>query len=511
MGALADKLDRHAGQLIRSQDWNELVAAVEDVQTSIATLHDEVIADVAALKDDVKTIQDDQAALKTDMKSFRAAIEPLLFRVTMATAKPTYAMGEQAEITATVAMFDGQPVATNGSAPWVEFVATWGRLVPAAGFTSIGDAGERTMSVQADAAGVARVLIVADHAGILTDDVQEETAASLTTKVTSSSVSIADTILSAATPSDANVTAAFRAMSQEYDRTDVHSVRSFVDSYYFQASSEATAVGPEIVGGIRDFQGMWRDYRTAVMAFARADDDPTTPDQARGFGSMVVEFRDWIRPWITLAYLNRDDIVSRSADVKDHLAQQISHDLSSSLSAITIEIPNLLGDGLLRKQRDYQVVEQALGKVTGPDDLPYAVTALTGPLLDGVAVQRTLDAVQAATPGIGAEGVALGAFSVAASRGDAGVVSVQGQVQALKRQLDDVKSNADEATSHLSVLQQRVDDTLASNGPLKLVADRLTTVESQAAALKDINPTDVKSAIDQVGMLRNMIERSPNP
>jgi predicted nucleic acid-binding Zn-ribbon protein len=523
MGALADRLDRQAGQLIRSVDWNDLVAAVEDVETTleakIKDVHDElkaavdaVTADVTALKADVQQLQDDEKALADDFGKFRKAIEPALFRVTMATSKPAYALGEQAEITATVASIDGRPVADGGSAPWVEFVATWGRLAPVGGFTSIGEPGERSMSVQADATGVAKVLLVADHAGILTDDVQTETAATLTTKIAASNLSIGDTILAAATPSDAPVAEAFKAVTQEYDRTDVHSVRSFVDSYYFQKSSDATAVGPEILGGIRDFQGIWRDERTAVLAFARSDDDPTTPDQSRGVGSTVVVFRDWIRPWITLAYLNHDDIVARSGDVRDHLAQQISPDLAGSLTAITTVIPDLLGDGLLRKQRDYQVVEEALGKVTQPADLPYTVTALTGPILDGVAVQRTLDAVQAATPGVGVKGVALGAFSVAASRGDAGVVTVQGQVEALQQQLNDVKQSSDTASGNLRVLQQRVDDTLADQGPIKLVTDRLTAVEAQAATLREIDPTAVKSAIEQIGGLRTAIDviRGPN-
>jgi hypothetical protein len=51
------------------------------------------------------------------------------------------------------------------------------------------------------------------------------------------------------------------------------------------------------VGGILQALGEWENYRATVMAFAKPDASPTTPDPTRGVATLQVNFREWIPHW----------------------------------------------------------------------------------------------------------------------------------------------------------------------------------------------------------------------
>src|SRR5262249_1951101 len=151
--------------------------------------------------------------------------------------------------------------------------------------------GERGISVRTNGAGLAQVLLRADVGPDLPLEAHADVAASLTTKLADSR-SVAQAILEAPTPIDPKNAGAVTAMATEYARPHAPGLRSFLDTYdVHKAPAVIGKIGPPIVSP------RWRDYASIVVAVARADADPTTPDSARGSGSIRVAFRDWIGPW----------------------------------------------------------------------------------------------------------------------------------------------------------------------------------------------------------------------
>src|SRR5829696_6675196 len=196
MGELVDRLgNKAAGQLIKSEGWNALVAAVEDLST---TVNDRF----AAMDADLQGLRTRFEALAEEFIDFRGVVEPLLgeyYRLTMETTRTNYAIGELAEITARVTDLRGNPLDLSNEAnrPWIDFVvASWGQLKPVAGFESLGGAGDRTISVRTDTQGVARVHLRSDHAEGFTDEDEAEVAVSLQTRLGTNNLSIAETIMS---------------------------------------------------------------------------------------------------------------------------------------------------------------------------------------------------------------------------------------------------------------------------------------------------------------------------
>jgi hypothetical protein len=330
-----------------------------------------------------------------------------------------------------------------------------------------------------------------------------------------------------------------QVMADEYDRVDATSVRSFVDAYHLRESAGGTAaLSPTITPGFRDFQGTWQDHRATVIAFAKADQDAATADQSMGIGAVTVTFRDWIRPWIFLQYLDPAVITTAAVAVQPQLAQKMGTDYAASIDAVRGEVDALVGPGVLRRQRDYAVVRQALDGVAPPAPVPYEVLALTKPLQDSLVMQQTLDAVQLAAPAVTDDRVALDVFSNAASRGDTAAAGIGdrlggqlSQLQEAVQQAQDAATKAqqaaDEATtnigtiraeslaqlqSQVSELSGKFDVALSDNGTVGRLDGRLTTVETQANALQALNPSAVNEALGKVSALELAVQTlKPNP
>ena len=524
MGALIDELgNKSAGQLVRAADWDALVAAVDALQTQVTDLTSTVDQRFAAADTAMTALSGQVEGLKAEFDAFRSSLDPVTFRIGLQAERQTYALGEVATIAAVVASLTGQPLSAGAAdRPWVDFVATWGQLRAAPGFDSVSGVGDRTMSVQTDASGTAKVQVVADHVDGFSIDAQDEVAASLTTQV-AANVTVARAFLDAPTPKDAKDSGAMKVMADEYDRADSASVRSFVDAYHIRASATgAAALSPAVTPGFRDFQGTWQDHRATVMAFAKADQDPTTADESRGIGAVTIAFRDWIRPWIFLQYLDAGELATRLPDVRAALAPSIGADYAQSLGDLRAQVGTLATTrGVLGQQRDLAVIQSALGSVSPPGEVSYAVSSLTSPLIEALSVQRALQTSQLAAP-VPVEGhLAFDAFANAASRGDASVAGVQAQIGALTEQVDAVKRSADEATTSIASLHDqtvlplqlqiqnldgRLTQTLADGGPISQVNQRLSTVETQTNALQAIDPSKVNDAIGQVAGLRTALE-----
>lgn len=470
MGELVDRLgNKAAGQLIKSQDWNELVVAVEDLSARV----DERFAEVGEQLQDLGARVD---VLSGDFGEFRGMVEPLLgeyYRLTLETTRSSYAIGELADISARVTDLRGNPLDLSNEAdrPWIDFVvASWGQLRPVAGFESLGGAGDRTISVRTDAQGIAQVQLRSDHAEGFSDEDEAEVAVSLETKLPTNNLSIAETILSAATPMEAKGMGAFQNLTAEYDRADAPRVRNYADAYYLKNTAILTG------GIIPPFVHRWLDYRSTLMAFARRDSDPVTPDQSRGVSSIQVTFRDWIFPWIITDYfVERGPLVD---DFRDRLGPKIIDNLDESVFNVKTEVSEFVRDkGLIGRQRNYLVIQDALDTVNPPDPVTYDLNTLTRPMQDAIAVQRTLESTPGVASGFAGQEVAFGLLTDTAVRADQAAVAGEQLTGRVEVQLGEAR---DELLFQVQQEQATFsDELLRVGGPIQEVQERLQAVSGE--------------------------------
>jgi hypothetical protein len=504
MATLVEQLgNKVAGQLIKADDWNALVAAVQGIDIALNARVDTVEAGLTAANTKIDGVTTQLTQLATDFAALKATIEPLLreyLRVTLETTKVDYAVGELAELTARVSDLQGNPLdlAVEANRPWIDFVTSWGQLKPVSGFESIGGAGDRTISVRANAQGIARVRLHAESAEGVADDVDEEVAASLTT-VLENNKSIAATILESNTPVEAMP--AFRTLSLEYDRTDTAGVRSFVDGYYLKHTAQVLdkRVTPT-------FRHSWRDYHTTVLAFAKRDSDPRTPDQSRGVASIQVTFRDWIGPWITLDYLTETGPLVQS--FRNRFSSRVTTNFRDSVQNFKIEVNDAVRDqGLVGKQRSYQVMRDALDELTVPQP-PSFFGTLTKSMQDAINVQQVMDAAQTAAIGAPAQAIALEAFAESAVRADTEVADVKESVAALEQQVGEVQvigSNVASLQQSVSTLGGKVDAAIGTGSDLQNVRSELDSVKQQVQHFQALDVTDVTAKMGQIVGIENRL------
>ena len=284
------------------------------------------------------------------------------------------------------------PIAfTNESRPWVDFVTAWGQLKAVGGFESLGGAGDRAISVRANTQGEARVILRAEIVDA-NDDGDDEIGASLTTQLAGGN-SVAQAFLTASTPAEAKSSGAFKVMTEQYDHPAAKSVRSFVDSYYVKNS-------PKITGKFfPPITQRWRDYRATVIALAKNDSNPLTPDAARGVSSLQVTFRDWIGPWLLLDYVHPLETIKLVPNVTAQLIPKITGDIVQSTILLKDGVKDIIRtEGLVGKLRDFQVVNEALDQLNVPQH-PDVVPVATKSVKQAVTMQQSLETAQTATVG----------------------------------------------------------------------------------------------------------------
>ena len=471
MGELVDRMgNKAAGQLIKSEDWNALVAAVDRLSETVDERFERANEKLENLDDKVEVLSE-------DFSRFRGRVEPLLddyYRLTLETTRTSYAIGELAEITAKVTDLQDKPLDLSNEAdrPWIDFVvANWGQLRPVAGFESLGGVGDRTISVRVDVEGIARVQLRSDHAEGFTDQDEAEVAVSLQTRLpTNDNATIAETILSAATPLEAKGVGAFQVLTTEYDRTDAPRVRNYADAYYLKNT------GIWMGDIIPPFTHGWLDYRSTLMAFARRDSEPVTPDQSRGVSSIQVTFRDWIFPWILTDYFVETGPLVE--DFRDRLGPKIVDNLDESVFNLKAEVSDFVLDkGLLGRQRNYLVIQDALDTVTTPQPLTYDLNKLTGPMQDAVGVQQTLESAQGVASGFADRVVAFGLLTDTAVRADQAAESGKLLTDQVDEQLGQAK---DDLLFRVQQEQANFSDELFKvGGPIQEVREQLQTVSGE--------------------------------
>ncbi len=428
---LIDDLTRHTGELIKAADWNTLVTAVENarialenrvakVETDLAALSAKVETDLAALS---ATVQAGLGDLTTQLNALTGRVNGLLgqySRIALRTTQLTYALGTTAEIVAQVTDLEGRPLA-GPTRPWVDFIASWGRFSPLAGYDSRGGATDRTISVRADADGIARVRLRPENTQNVAEGVELEMAEFMNTRPQGSTQAISQLVLQSNTPTEARP--AYQVMSLAYSQKANTAVRNYADGYYqWKARGvDATSIG--------DVAARWRDYRSTVLASVTSDADPTTPDPSRGLACIQVTFRDWLWPWIQMGYLV--EIAPVVTEVKGDFEAKITPDYRQSARQVSRAFEDLLKDrGLIERELYYEAAQRALDLVNPPEH-PGFLTDLTGVFKQSIGVQRALERGNPAwVAAVGPE--AFVAIADTSTRADAGFSEVVGRVDTLQ-------------------------------------------------------------------------------
>jgi len=430
MGPLVDGFGgKIEGELIRASDWNGMLAAVE---TLVAGVQHAIETRLTPLETAVSGLTTRVTALESqivDLTGVAATLRSQFRRMSLTAASGRFAIGQRGQITATVTSFDGAPLALGDPAtrPWVDFVATWGTLLPVAGFVSRSGAGGRTLSVQVNASGQASVLLQADHAVSFSEaeHVQVESAMATRIQVGTQQMSVADAILAGTTPASDSVRPAFRAMTQAYTNAGSNTMQRYLDSYYVQRPSRvATQLGPIATS-------IWTDYLTTVLAFTKPDSDPVSPDGAMASASIQVTFRDWVTHWIVGDFFG--DLSALIGDYRTVLPGLIHTDLRQSVNGVLNEVDSRVhGSGVLGGQRQFEAVVGAIRGINVTNPAPFFGDAVDA-VVDGIAVQRAVSFGQAVPPGVapGADTARAVAGSSAKATGEAARVGsvLSGQFQ----------------------------------------------------------------------------------
>lgn len=493
---LPNELRRNAGDLIKSDDWNALIDGVNGIEQTINGRLDTIEDNVGSLTARVTTVEGEVAELREE-------IEPLLrdtYRITLSTVKVNFAMGELSEITARIRNLRGEvPEPVDGERPWVDFVTTWGQLKAIPGFTSRAGVADRTISVQTNADGVARVRLAAEIIEDMTDDTEREFEAIVSRRVGAQNQTIADIVLEANTPADVQVAPAYQALTASYDAVNNIAIRNYADTYFSRNSAQlAGRLAPALVNQRRE---RWRDYHVTVLAFGKADADPRTPDPSRGTNAIQITFRDWLGPWILLDYFPR--VADFVPAVVDRLRPTVSVDYRRSLDLMKDVVRNRFEPlGALGKAREFEVLRSAIDVLDVPQH--EFLPELKQSVRSAVSLQQTVQQSQNSVIGGGFEEAAFEAFANTAAKADSQVVDIGAQVRQLDSQVEAVQAQMQQQVAAVqqtvSSLDGRLEATLAEGGQFRQVQQRLEVVNDQVQALRGLgDPSDVNQAVQLIG------------
>jgi hypothetical protein len=542
--------DKTPGELIRSFEWNQMVAAIRELRAdaqlfadSVNQRFENVGARLGALETRVEQIDahvhgvDNRLgnlegeiqfivrpglqAVQTDLATLKAAVEPTIrfynFRLNLKTTRSTFALGELAEISATVTDLAGNALTfpTPADRPWIDFITPWGQLQAVQGFESMGGQLERTLSIRVNDEGVARVRLHAEHVWGVNDAQMSSSMESAMAVRMADNRTVAEHIVSAATPTAAKSSGAFQALVAEYDRPDATSVKNYIDAQYVKTAS--------IVGDPRRFPwfpGEWRDYRTTVIAFAKSDSDPLTPDPTRGVSSIQVTFRDWIYPWVYTTYVEDIEILvtDAAADITRRLNNRRFHEAVGGLKDFVKEKVDIK-KGVVHNLRSTRVVKEALNRVNPPAP-PVNMPIILESAENAVMLQQTLILSQAMAYSSGPEEkvLAMELFTAPALSSEAVLLQAQAQIDAAQTQNTLAIENATQAvTQHVTqqvgalgqqvaTMNGRVEATLAEGGDLSVLRSNVLNLHGKVDALGLLDPSDVHTKLSVVNGLMARVE-----
>lgn len=288
-----------SGHLIRAEDWNTLVSVLTTYGTSL----DALTTDLAVLQTEVGTLETNMLAaiaaldaridplegLPALVQKIDAETAPLRqnYLLKVSTAQENYLVGQAAELVFTATTLDGKPL--PDPKPWLDVVATWGRLRAAPGFVVRENAEENALAVQFNNAGQVRLQLRSQFTKGLSPSAEGSFAGVLQAQAGSSGKTVMKVLQEAASPQDPEAQMAFRSISTMYEANAT--VRGYADTYLDQFT------GGRVIGGVTLARGEWEHYRATVMAFAKPDTSALSPDPTRGVATIQVNFREWIPNW----------------------------------------------------------------------------------------------------------------------------------------------------------------------------------------------------------------------
>lgn len=480
--------NKSPGVLVKSADWNALVAAVDGLATTLEQTRTEVTEKLNAIDAQVD-------AVATDLDALEAKVDPLLkrtFFVTLSTPKANFVIGELATIQIAVTDAKGNPITTR---PWVDLVASWGQMKVVSPTTGLPGVGGRTLSVRTDAQGKAVVQLRSDHAEDVSEDDEIVVDLALKNIVAETNKPAFATFMEAATPNDPNAKSAYHAITEQYAVSP--GMRSYVDTYYVK--------NPLIIGGgFKPIEfGEWVDYRATVVAIAKTDNDPGTPDQGHGVASTQLTFRDWIPGWYTLDFVDPVKINPKVIEFQEEIKPKIVPDPVIAIDNIKVTVNKLIvkEEGVLGKQRAYQAMHEALTTI----DVPETLINVISPIQNALVIQQTLDNVATVPITAGVTNVAFSTFTDVAATKDQTFAAVETAVASqVATHVDQAKQDLQ---ADLTTRQQEFEDSLtAPDGQVaQLVVDRFKDVQETVVKLGQIDP-DRLVAVDDLTARVNTLQ-----
>jgi len=360
---------RLPGHLIQAVDWNSVAEMLALFGTTLIDLGGRV----TTLEANVATLTTTVAALETvpeRLATLEDNVGPLLqnYLVKISTSAASNVVGEVAEITISVLALDGSVVV--GDPPWVDLFATWGRLRASPGFTVRANAQENALSVQVNAEGIAKVQLRADSTRGFEANDELQFSNMLQSQV--GNKSMRQIITEAATPQEEAVKGAFAQIHKGYNSNQV--TQRYLDSYVGQYAVQYT--GNKIGMGRGPNFGSFEDHRATVLAFAKPDADPRSPDPARGVASIQIDFREWISHWVGDFF---GDLVEVTPQFDNLLLQEFTKDDIVQGAIHGLDLFNQK-TGMLGQTRNTLGMQFALSKVN-PNGDPVREQAKS--LIDG--------------------------------------------------------------------------------------------------------------------------------
>lgn len=490
MTLVADIGNKQQGYLIKSDDWNELVAAVDQLRADLTSNVNTLNTKIDTCKSDLEqefgaadTALDNK--LTGSLNTLSGKIDDLkgqFYRLTLQTVDSQYVWGEVAEITAQVTTVDGQALPA-GARPWLHFIANWGTLKAADGFDSRSGIGNRTLAVRTDATGLARVLLGGEQAVPQTTEDEKALDVTLGLTVPAANLTCKQVIKQSSSALDAKNKGAFQLLNGAYDSNP--QFRHVADGYYLHQIGQGMVVPQN--------EGEFVDYRAMVIAFVTADSDPLTPDWGRGASALLVTFRDWIWSWVGLGYLvvEAPEVGTLHGVIESRLTQDRGQSYIQIENAITSAA---VDKGALGAHKVYQTAQSALDLLNPPNPPPF-LNELRSQMQNVVAFQQAVGGT--------APEVVLKTLTGVTSTADGQFVDVQSQVsgfqqtvQALQAQLDSAKKDLADARDQMRSdmdakiqdFDSRVADAQASFG------GQVTTAKQEIGA----QVQDIAQKVDQV-------------
>lgn len=498
------------GLLLRSDDWNAIVdevvrleedkadvTRVEALEEAVLDPEEGLVAQVAQLATAVTTLQSRVDALE--------AIRDRYVQVSLATQQLTFALGTRALLTATLTDLEGGALQIPNAAerPWVDFVTTWGTLSAAPGFNSRGGAGQRTLSVQTDANGVAQARLGSETVRGLSAEDESRMEAALLIDLPGNTT-LADIITGATAPSEAQERGAYRMMRQEYDAVGSGGIKAYMDATYEYQFERQPNFGLELT------RNSFVDYHATVLALAKPDRDPLTPDHAMGVGTIQVTFRDWIWSWAWNDYFVATEPLVQGfrGEIDEIFTDEPDFEVAAGRFG-SFYNDALAGRGILERERNLQALMGVLEDVTLPGNQARYLPLVQGSR-DALGLQLALER------GRGESGAVRGVDPVLrnAARGEQALGGLEQRVVAQESRAAGIESTVQGIEGQVASLGGQFEAMTAEGGSLTVALQRVGNLDQQ---LQDLNaeilsPTETRvteidgrvlQALERIALLEN--------